>query len=370
MLKLLLLLNPVYVTLFWCIVLCTNRKKGYTPKIFLGKFMLVTFLLYLTHLFYFLPLPGIYHFADPFYHLFSLMVCPMYYVYIRLLTVDHSLSFKKHSLFFLPPMVMFVLYGVGLLLMSKEEHLNYLYNYLVSEVKLSGVFLYQKTIYTINRFIFVLQGLIYIWFSIDRVVKNKKNIHNYYANTENDSLDKIQWLNISLFITIVGGIILAILGKENFIYREDMLIIPSIVFSIMLFVIGWLGNMQRSVIVDLKEDKFREEQEEYVGDANTDQLVLIKQNVESLFDEEKIYLNKNLTIWEVARVIGTNRTYVSMVINNDFKQNFSSFVNSYRVKHAKMLLAKNTDICKSDLAEMSGFGSVLSMNRAFKCFDE
>ncbi len=332
--------------------------------------MLIAFLLYLTHLFYFLPLPDIYHFADPFYHLFSLMLCPMYYVYIRLLTVDYSLSFKKHSLYFLPPVLMFILYGAGLLLMSKEEHLDYLYHYLISDVKLSGVFLYQKTIYSICRLIFILQGLIYIWLSIDIVSKNKKNIHNYYANTENDSLDKIYWLNISLFITIVGGIILAILGKENFIYREEMLIIPSIVFSIMLFVIGWLGNMQGSVIVDIKEDKLCKEKEVSAGEATPDHLVIIKQNVESLFNEEKVYLNKNLTIWEVARVIGTNRTYVSMIINNDFKQNFSCFVNSYRVKHAKMLLAKNPDICKADLAEMSGFGSVLSMNRAFKNSDQ
>jgi YesN/AraC family two-component response regulator len=63
--------------------------------------------------------------------------------------------------------------------------------------------------------------------------------------------------------------------------------------------------------------------------------------------------------------VGTNRTYVSSVINNEFKQNFSSFVNSYRVKHAKMLQGNNPDISKQDLAEMSGFGSQVSMKRAF-----
>jgi len=84
-----------------------------------------------------------------------------------------------------------------------------------------------------------------------------------------------------------------------------------------------------------------------------------------LFEEKKIFLNKDLTIWEVAKIIGTNRTYISSVINNDFKQNFSSFANSYRMKHAQAIKNQNPNIHKEDLAEMSGFGSVCSMHRAF-----
>ncbi len=143
-----LLLNPVYVTFFWCLVLNSNTAKGNAPKSFLGKLMAVAFLLYLSHLFYYLPLPAVYHYADPFYLLCNLLMYPMYYIYIRLLTVDEGFSFRKHGLFLLPAVLMFALYGAGVLCMSKDEHLHYLYRCLcqLSDEKLSGIFLYQKTI--------------------------------------------------------------------------------------------------------------------------------------------------------------------------------------------------------------------------------
>ena len=113
MFKIILLLNPIYVTLFWSLVLNTNRVKGNIPKLFLGKFMIVAFFLYLSHFFYYLPLPEVYHYADPFYHLFNLLVYPMYYIYIRLLTVDDRFEVKKHSIFLILPLLIFVLYVKG-----------------------------------------------------------------------------------------------------------------------------------------------------------------------------------------------------------------------------------------------------------------
>ncbi|OJV35484.1 MAG: hypothetical protein BGO29_05215 [Bacteroidales bacterium 36-12] len=367
MVKLFLLLNPLYVTLFWALVLNTNKAKGNEPKIFLGRFMLVAFLLYLSHLFYYFPLPDVYHYLDPFYQLCNLSVYPMYYIYIRLLTVDEKFSLRKHGIFLLLPFVMFVLYGVGVLIMSKEEHIRYLYGALYSETALSGIFLYQKIIYTLCRIVFIVQGLVYMWLSYRLVVKNKKNVLNYYANMEDDSLDKIHILNITLPITIVAGIMMSFFGKESFMPEDMKLFLPSIIFSVMLFFIGWLGNKQRTVAIPTEENGNKENcgQKQDKNPANAEQLLIIRQKLLRLFEEDKIYLNKNLTIWDIAGVIGTNRTYISTIINNDFGQNFSGFVNAYRSRYARALLAQNPHICKEDLAEMSGFGSVSSMQRAF-----
>src|SRR5690554_3931861 len=132
----------------------------------------------------------------------------------------------------------------------------------------------------------------------------------------------------------------------------------------MLFVIGWLGNIQRAVLID-GGDLIRGSVKAGLEDEpEPNHLADIRNRLVQIFEEGKIFLNKDLTIWEVSRVLGTNRTYVSSVINNDFKQNFSSFVNSYRAKHAQKLLANNPEISKQDLAEMSGFGSLASMRRA------
>jgi AraC-like DNA-binding protein len=371
MFKLFLLLNPVYVTLFWCLALIRNNVSGNSPKNFLGKFMGVLFLLYLSHLFYYLPLPEAYHFADTFYHLCNLLCFPMYYIYIRLLTVDEHFSFRKHGLFLLPSVLLFVLYGVGVLLMSQAEHLDYLYRLMLSDERLSGIFLYQKIIYNVCRTVFVVQGFLYMLLSYRLVVQNKDKVQNYYANTEDDTLNKVHWLNISLIITMSCGMILSALGKENFVSGDRKLIAPSIIFSIMHFFIGWLGNKQRQLLTETREDETdgsaepKAEKEE----MSKMQSAQIRRKLKHHFEDQKMYLNKDLTIWEVSRIIGTNRTYISAIINNSFKQNFSSFVNTYRVKHAKMLQTENPDIDPKDLAEKSGFGSVLSMKRAFDSLD-
>jgi len=85
-----------------------------------------------------------------------------------------------------------------------------------------------------------------------------------------------------------------------------------------------------------------------------------------LFDKDLIYLDKDLTIWELASKLGTNRTYVSQIINNEHGQNFSAFVNSYRISHAENLLESNPKLSPAEIAEMSGFGCLKSWKRAKK----
>ncbi|MEI6577011.1 MAG: hypothetical protein WCO63_12615 [Bacteroidota bacterium] len=42
---------------------------------------------------------------------------------------------------------------------------------------------------------------------------------------------------------------------------------------------------------------------------------------------KKMHLNSALNIMDLAKSVGSNRTYISSAINNQFNQNFASFVN-------------------------------------------
>ena len=93
-------------------------------------------------------------------------------------------------------------------------------------------------------------------------------------------------------------------------------------------------------------------------------LILIK----NAFDNDEIFLNKDLTIIEFAKMINSNKTYISYIINNTFDMNFSNFVNKYRVKKARVLLAKpeNKNFTIEAIAGKAGFKSVTVFNKAFK----
>ena len=367
MFKLFLLLNPVYVTLFWAVVLNTVKPRGNEPKAFLGKFFVVEFLLYLSHLFFFLPLPEIYHFAEPFYHLFSLLVPPLYYIYVRMLAIDRYFSWKKHAKYLIVPFTLFVFYGAGVLCMSKAEHIDYMYDKIIEGKNVTGIFLYQKIVYFVIRTTFIVQGILYLTLSILTVRKNRENVENFYSNTEADSLRNVQRLNITVVVGMTAGIVASAIGKESFVGSSFSLIAPSVIFTVMLFAVGWLGNRQRAVLLtDIAEENENATVGEDTdkGEDTKSQNIHVKNRLEKLFNEEQTYLNKDLTIWELARKLGTNRTYLSQIINTDYGQNFSAFVNSYRVCHAKKLQQSRPELSQAEIADLSGFGSVKSWRRA------
>ena len=125
MLEEILLLNPVYVTLFWTIVLNLHPREGNEPKWFLGKFMIVAFLIYFSHLLFFLELHPRYIWVDSFYNFASVAVFPLYYIYVLLLVRDRKFGWKLHGRYLIAPGLVFVLIALGYIRMNDETQMNY-----------------------------------------------------------------------------------------------------------------------------------------------------------------------------------------------------------------------------------------------------
>ena len=67
---------------------------------------------------------------------------------------------------------------------------------------------------------------------------------------------------------------------------------------------------------------------------------------------------------DIVQAVGTNRTYISTIINQQYNQNFCSFVNSYRINELENVLLENPDYTNEILADSCGFGSLNSLKRA------
>jgi YesN/AraC family two-component response regulator len=83
-------------------------------------------------------------------------------------------------------------------------------------------------------------------------------------------------------------------------------------------------------------------------------------------EEQKLYLNSELKISDVAALLGTNSRYVSDCIKTSKGCTFSHFVNTYRINHAKQLIAQQPDIKSIELYLKSGFSNETSFFRTFK----
>lgn len=86
------------------------------------------------------------------------------------------------------------------------------------------------------------------------------------------------------------------------------------------------------------------------------------------FEEEKPYLDNNLTINEVVRNVYSNKLYISRAISRYTGRNFCQFVNYYRILYSMEAFRNDTKLKVSELAEMSGFNSTVTYSTAFRLF--
>lgn len=90
----------------------------------------------------------------------------------------------------------------------------------------------------------------------------------------------------------------------------------------------------------------------------------LSREISRLFNEQQIYLIPDLKLSDVARMAGSNRTYVSKFFNQESGTSFYEYVNGFRISHAERLLRDTGD--KIDcIAAASGFNSRQAFHRVF-----
>lgn len=90
--------------------------------------------------------------------------------------------------------------------------------------------------------------------------------------------------------------------------------------------------------------------------------------LETLCIEEQIYLDNTLDRAQVAEMLGISPGYVSQLINTITGDNFSTYINRYRVEAVKEMIA-NTEFDNYSLLAIgleSGFSSKTTFHTAFK----
>lgn len=80
----------------------------------------------------------------------------------------------------------------------------------------------------------------------------------------------------------------------------------------------------------------------------------------------KGYLHPSLTIQEMSKEIGINRTYLSNFINETYQTNFNGWINGLRIEEAKQRMITNPDLSLAEIAEQIGFADLAHFSKQFK----
>ncbi len=365
----LIIYTPMYVTFFWAVVLLSSRRKDNRARFFLGVFMGTSFLVYLSHSFFFNRDILACQYFEPVYIFASLSMAPLYYWYIKLLTVETGI--RLYNLRLLIPAFLFGFATVVFFyLMDEAQRLDYL-NILFHSDPFNSpakvLVQLQKWNYILSRLVFSAQILFFLMHGRRLVFRYNKQIANFYSNIESKTIDWVKFLLYTFLIASTFALVFNAFGRSTFSESLFLLLIPSAVFSVLFFLIGMLGYKQNHTVVDLVRDEANHPGNfSKIMDAGQ-----LGERLTELFETRKIYRQPELKITQVSQVLGTNRSYISSLINTRFSVSFNDFVNRFRVEEAKELLTENS--MKNDsldsIAEAVGFGSVGTFIRVFRSFE-
>lgn len=89
--------------------------------------------------------------------------------------------------------------------------------------------------------------------------------------------------------------------------------------------------------------------------------------LETLMRKDRIYRSNDISLDKLAAMLGTNRTYISRVINKCADKSFWGYVNMYRISEATQMLSDlDNDIQIKNIYETLGYNSAASFFRVFR----
>lgn len=167
---------------------------------------------------------------------------------------------------------------------------------------------------------------------------------------------KRKWLNL-----IHIGIIFIWASYFFFLFGDSIpYILGPITYSITIYPLS-LWAIRNKI---LKEDEKKYQN----STLNSLKSIEIFNKLERYFNDEKPFLNSNLKLQVVASKLNVTSHSLSQSVNENCKQNFQQYLNSYRIKEATLILSskENKKVTISSIAYDCGFNSISAFNTAFK----
>ena len=281
---------------------------------------------------------------------FLLLYGPLLYLYVK----DFANKNRKYDLLHFLPFLIYNLALVNFYLISDyDQKMEIIKDHSVLVVVLSALKFCGFIAYTI--------------LSLVLIQRSQSDIKNYYSNTQEVDLSWLKFLILSIIFLLIFVLIVRLLDFWN-LYRTgmDYEIFAFVGLSIWIFSLGYYGlkkvpvfSVFPSAIPQAKYSKTR------IAD---DQAKEYENRLSKLMEEERPYLDKQLTLDKLADMLDLPVYHLSQIINNRFRKNFYEFVNTYRVMEMEKLVRdpSNNNLTLLGIAQNSGFSSKASFNRTFK----
>ncbi|MEM6270836.1 MAG: helix-turn-helix domain-containing protein [Bacteroidota bacterium] len=217
---------------------------------------------------------------------------------------------------------------------------------------------------------------VYLILTLRTYRRYRRYVLDNFSDTEGI---EFTWLRNLLYL-LLAGIILGwalnfygylIASVESFFVETwDSYLVISIMIYI-LSIVGYSATQSLPALsFEAARPQSREETPAIEAAKVPNELEEWKGRLLKLMQEERPYLEADLTLTNLAKRLHTNPSTLSKVINTGFAQNFNDFVNSRRVEAVKAKLQgpDSERLTLLAIANDCGFNSKATFNRAFRKF--
>jgi len=295
-------------------------------------------------------------FSDP----IGFVVGPLLYLYIQSLCQNGKGLLSKYRWHFLP-LVIYVLLVTIPFFLSIWLNGN-IFGYLDFLLKHYYLLHFQA-----------LYLLFYAALSLQLVSKYKKIIKENYSNFIDKNLNWIRYLLIA--IVLLMCINFASLFYELLFDENNLYISYITTFSMILAILylGYYGSSQAQIflpthLIEKADQPKNKVYSHSLASASTNEVQQLKQSLEQILQEEKPYLNEELTLGTLAKMLPTTDKKLSALLNHELNTNFYDLINHYRVEAVKNKMGDSSfeHYTLLAIAFECGFKSKTSFNRIFK----
>lgn len=267
----------------------------------------------------------------------SLTSMPFVYLYVKKMTTEaFKITKRKVFIHFSLSFVFFLITAYFILRLNQSDK-ELLFSGSTDINHAYGLFLS----YLIVSILVMIQLFVYSFLMIKSMYNHENNVEQYYSNKSNKTL---VWLKVFVFFYVIYYLFEFVIFIFSGISLSDN-VYYSIV-SLHIFFVGYMGVKQREIYTnesiehhvsnsDFEKSEDGTKKLSVISPELRDQIVI---SINRLMKDEKIYLQEDLSLYDLAKILDINKNYLSHIINDSLKTNFYNLINTYRIEDAKKML--------------------------------
>ena len=333
---------------FLAFLIFLKKNENYLSKLFLGSFITVFSVILIFWVGFWNEFPFRYAHFNFLYNPLPLLIGPLLFLYIK---TFYRKTLNRRELLHFAPFIALILYFLPFYILSTGEKFFYLQEGRIDEILFSSEII-DLTIEYISKISFVAYSIVSFLFVRKEHQKSKPYV-----------------IKITLFLFALFSLLMILTSITSKFITLPLSVDASsaLIISFLIYLIGYLG-VNKNEILALSGKNIRGK---YTGSGlKPENAQFLINQLKSTIEKNKSYLLEEYRLSDLSKESGISSHHISELLNKYHNENFSDFINRYRVKEAKKLLRSDKYAHRtiSSIGFDVGFNSRTAFYSAFKKF--